>query len=203
MSTRGFLPVRRTSTLEGGRRRMKKVLVPLAAGFEEIEAVTIIDILRRAGAEVCVAALDKRNVQGSHGLKVIADTVLEEVLRENWDMIVLPGGVPGAPALMEDERIIQMLKHQADTHKISAAICAAPAVLEKAGLTKNKQVTSHPAWADRMTTAIHTGQRVQLAELLVTGQAAGSAMEFAFQLVETLFGVEKVAEVNAGVLAKL
>lgn len=182
---------------------MKKILVPLADGFEEIEAITIVDILRRAGADVCTAALDKRNVQGSHGLKVIADTVLDEVIDTSWDMIVLPGGVPGAPALMEDERIIKLLKSQAAANKTSAAICAAPAVLEQAGLTVDKQVTSHPAWADRMTNAIHTGERVQVAEQLITGQAAGSAMEFAFQLVETLFGTDKVTEVNAGVLAKL
>jgi len=182
---------------------MKRILVPLARGFEEIEAITIVDILRRADAEVCLAGLEKRNVEGSHGLKIIADSVLEEVLEESWDMVVLPGGVPGAPTLMEDERIIKLLKNQATKKKTSAAICAAPAVLEKAGLTKGKRVTSHPAWAERMTTAVHTGQRVQTAELLVTGQAAGSAMEFAFMLVETLFGPEKAADVNVGVLAKL
>jgi protein deglycase len=182
---------------------MKRILVPLAPGFEEIEAITIVDILRRAGADVKMAALKKRNVEGSHGLKIVADTVLEEALQESWDMVVLPGGVPGAPALMDDPRVIQLLKDQAAANKTSAAICAAPAVLEKAGLTRDKEVTSHPAWVDRMTTAIHTGARVQHAELLVTGQAAGSAMEFAFQLVETLFGKEKVSEVNSGVLARL
>jgi len=182
---------------------MKKVLVPFADGFEEIEAITIVDILRRAGAQVVAAGLDKRNVEGSHGIKLIADMVLDDAISESWEMVVLPGGVPGAPTLMEDARIIQLLKDQAAAHKTSAAICAAPAVLEKAGLTSNKQVTSHPAWADRMTTAVHTAARVQTAELLVTGQAAGSAMEFAFKLVETLFGPEKVAEVNKGVLAKL
>ncbi len=182
---------------------MKKILVPLAAGFEEIEAVTIIDLLRRAGAKVIVAGLVKRNVQGAHGLKLVADTVLEEVLKESWDMVVLPGGVPGAPNLMDDSRIIKLLKHQASANKTSAAICAAPAVLEKAGLTARKKVTSHPTWANKMTTAIHTGARVQIADLLVTGQAAGSSMEFAFKLIETLYGAEKVAEVNAGVLARL
>lgn len=182
---------------------MKKVLIPLATGFEEIEAITIIDILRRAGAEVCIAALEKRNVIGSHGLKVVADKVLSDILDENWDMVVLPGGVPGAPNLMADERIIQLLKDQAAANKTSAAICAAPAVLERAGLTTEKQVTSHPTWAEKMTTAIHTGARVQTAHLLITGQAAGSAMEFAFKLVEALFGADKVAEVNSGVLAKL
>ena len=182
---------------------MKTVLVPLADGFEEIEAVTIVDILRRAGADVTIAGLVKRNVKGSHDLRVIADTILAEVLEKTWDMIVLPGGVPGAPNLMEDKRIIKLLKDQAASLKISAAICAAPAVLEKAGLTENREVTSHPAWADKMTTAIHTGERVQVAKHLVTGQAAGSAMEFAFKLVETLYGPEMVAEINSGVLANL
>ena len=182
---------------------MKKVLVPFAEGFEEIEAITIVDILRRAGAIVVTVGLEKRNVEGSHGIKVVTDSVLDDVLQDTWDMVVLPGGVPGAPTLMDDLRIITLLKDQAQKNKTSAAICAAPAVLEKAGLTKNKEVTSHPAWADRMTTAIHTGARVQTADLLVTGQAAGSAMEFSFKLVETLFGLEKDAEVNAGVLAKL
>ncbi|MCF7823451.1 MAG: DJ-1/PfpI family protein [Candidatus Marinimicrobia bacterium] len=182
---------------------MKKVLVPFANGFEEIEAITIVDILRRAGADVRTVALEKRNVEGAHGLKIVADTVLDEALKETWEMVVLPGGVPGAPTLMEDARIIQLLKDQASANKTSAAICAAPAVLEKAGLTRDKQVTSHPAWADRMTTAIHTGNRVEVAELLITGQAAGSAMEFAFKLVETLFGPDKVKEVNSGVLARL
>ncbi|MBT4992036.1 MAG: DJ-1/PfpI family protein [Candidatus Marinimicrobia bacterium] len=182
---------------------MKKILVPLAEGFEEIEAITIIDLLRRAGAEVVVASLEKRNVQGSHGLKVIADTVLDEILDDNFEMIVLPGGVPGAPNLMGDARIIKLLKDQATANKTSAAICAAPAVLEEAGLTIDKRITSHPAWADRMTTAIHTGARVETADLLITGQAAGSAMEFSFKLIEALYGKEKVTEVNAGVLAKL
>lgn len=182
---------------------MKRVLVPFANGFEEIEAITIVDILRRAGAEVCVAALEKKNVEGSHGIKMIADSVLEDVKDENWDMVVLPGGVPGAPTLMDDERVISLLQQQAEANKTSAAICAAPAVLEKAGLTKGVEVTSHPAWADRMTTAIHTGNRVQTAPHIVTGQAAGSAMEFAFKLVEVLFGTEKVEEVNAGVIARL
>lgn len=182
---------------------MKQILVPLAEGFEEIEAITIIDLLRRAGAKVVVAALEKRNVMGSHDIKVIADTVIDEVLDESFDMIVLPGGVPGAPNLMGDPRIIKLLKDQAALNKTSAAICAAPAVLQEAGLTDKKKITSHPAWADRMTTGIHTGARVETADLLVTGQAAGSAMEFSFKLIEKLFGPEKVAEVNAGVLAKL
>ena len=182
---------------------MKRVLVPLATGFEEIEAITIIDILRRAGAEVVSAGLEKRNVIGSHDIKLIADTVIDEILDEQWDLVVLPGGVPGTPNLSADPRIIKLLKEHASDNKLTAAICAAPSVLEEAELTEGKRVTSHPTWAERMTTAIHTEARVESDGLLVTGQAAGSAMEFAFELVGKLFGSAKAEEVNQGVLAKL
>ncbi len=182
---------------------MKSVLVPLADGFEEIEAVTIIDILRRAGAAVTTAGLEKRNVEGSHGIKLIADTVIVEISDREWDMIVLPGGVPGAPTLGKDERILKLLKRHSERGKFTAAICAAPWVLEKAGLTAERRVTSHPDWADRVVLGHHTGSRVETDGTLVTGQAAGSAMEFAFKLVEQLFGKRKVEEVNRGVLAKL
>jgi len=182
---------------------MKRVLVPLANGFEEIEAVTIIDILRRAGAEVITVGLTKRNVTGSHDLKIVADTVLDEILQDSWDLVVLPGGVPGTPNLMEDERIITLLKAHHGGQGLTGAICAAPAVLEKAELTRGQKITSHPAWADRITVAHHTGSRIEEDGILITGQAAGSAMEFAFKLVEKLYGSEKVAEVNGGVLARL
>lgn len=181
----------------------KHVLVPLAEGFEEIEAVTIIDILRRAGAVVTTSGLAVRQVRGSHGIKLTADTVLDDVMGQKFDMIVLPGGDPGAPNLAGDERIIQMLKRHAADNKYTAAICAAPHVLEKAGLTAGKPVTSHPGWTDRMTTAIHTGARVEKSGMIVTGQAAGSAMEFAFSLVAELYGDEMVEKINQGVLAKL
>lgn len=182
---------------------MKKVLVPLANGFEEIEATTIIDILRRAGAEVVTAGLEKRNVVGSHDIKLIADTVIDEILDSQWDLIVLPGGVPGTPNLADDKRLLSLLKQHAEAMKLTAAICAAPSVLGKAGVTEGQKVTLHPSWADRMTSAIYTGNRVEEDGILITGQAAGSAMEFAFKLVEKLYGAEKVSEVNGGVLAKL
>ena len=182
---------------------MKRVLVPLANGFEEIEAITIIDILRRAGAQVVTVGLEKRNVIGSHDIKVVADDVLAEVLDADWDLVVLPGGVPGTPNLAEDARLIALLQRHAAEHKLTAAICAAPAVLDGAGVAQKLKLTSHPGWADRITTAVHTGARVEEDGFIITGQAAGSALEFSFKLVQRLFGDEKVAEVNASVLAKL
>ncbi|MFQ6613636.1 MAG: DJ-1 family glyoxalase III [Fidelibacterota bacterium] len=181
----------------------KRILVPLAEGFEEIEAVTIIDILRRAGAEVITAGLEKRNVTGSHGIKLVADSVIAEETGKTWDAIVLPGGVPGTPNLAQNQALISLLEKTAARGRITAAVCAAPFVLEKSGLTRNRQYTSHPGWAEKMSAGTHTGQRVVIDGKLITGQAAGSAMEFAFRIVEQLFGPEKAVEINQSVLAEL
>lgn len=182
---------------------MINVLVPLADGFEEIEAVTIIDILRRAGANVITAGLTKRNVEGSHGIRVIADSVIEEEKNKDWDLVVLPGGVPGAPALAEDKRILSLMKNTYNNGQLTGAICAAPYVLDQAGIIKEHNITSHPAWKDKISSGLHTGKRVQTDGKIITGQSAGTAMEFAFKLVEILFGKEKVEEVNQGVIALL
>ncbi len=181
----------------------KQILVPLAEGFEEIEAVTIIDILRRAGAEVVTVGLMKRNVCGSHGIRIVADSVLAEEMDKTWDAIVLPGGVPGTPNLAGDKRLLTLLQKTADRGGTTAAVCAAPYVLEQAGLTREREVTSHPGWAEKLTKGHHTGQRVVIDGNLITGQAAGSAMDFAFQLVEILFGPDTVESVNQSVLANL
>ena len=104
---------------------------------------------------------------------------------------------------MTDERIIKLIRNHNSTGKLIGAICAAPAVLEKAGLLADKPATIHPAWAEKLDTAKYTGTRVEMADKIVTGKSAGTAMEFAFKLVEQLFGVEKVAEINQGVFARL
>ncbi len=182
---------------------MKNILVPLANGFEEIEAITIIDILRRAGALVTTAGLIKKNVIGSHHVKILADTVLDDVLENDWDMIVLPGGIPGAPTLAQDNRIIKLIKESEAKRRYTAAICAAPTVLERAGVTEGKRVTSHPGSENEIKLGLYTSNSVEQDGLMITGQAAGSAMKFAFKLVEELFGKEKVLEINKGVLADL
>jgi len=182
---------------------MKTVLVPLATGFEEIEAITIIDVLRRAGAEVVTAGLEKRNVTGSHAIHLVADSVLAEELDKDWDLIVLPGGVPGTPNLAADERMIKLLQTHFGKGRLTAAVCAAPSILDQAGLLVDKPATIHPAWAEKLDTARYTGARVEISGKIVTGMSAGTAMEFVFKLVEQLFGSEKVAEVNSGMAAKI
>ncbi len=182
---------------------MKTILVPLATGFEEIEAITIIDVLRRAGAEVVTAGLEKRNVTGSHAIRLVADSVLADEIKKDWDLIVLPGGVPGTPNLANDERLIKLLQNHFGKGRLTAAICAAPSVLDQAGLLTDKPATIHPAWADKLDTAQYTAARVEIAGKIVTSKSAGTAMEFAFKLVEQLFGADKMAEVNSGMHAKL
>jgi len=180
---------------------MPKVLVPLAEGFEEIEAITIIDILRRAGVDVIVAGLDQKIVEGSHGITVRADLRLDKVKVADVDMIALPGGMPGMKNLRQSTKVIQAIQQLQGADKFTAAICASPVVLKEAGITEGRTVTSHPSHAKLMVRSNYTGKRIEVDEKLITGQAAGSAMEFAFKLVEVLMGKEKVEEVNRGVLA--
>lgn len=182
---------------------MPNVLVPLAEGFEEIEAVTIIDILRRAGADVVVAGVDRDRVKGSHGIAVEADVRLASVDTDQFDMIVLPGGMPGAENLTNSEGVLRAVRRLAASDRFTAAVCAAPTVLEKAGVLAGRTVTSHPNHARFILSARHTGERVEVDEKVITAQAAGSAMEFAFKLVEILFGKKKVKEINRTVLARL
>lgn len=167
---------------------MPKVLVPLAQGCEELEAVTIIDLLRRGGIEVITAALDNQPVTASRGTVLLADTTLDQVLDETFDMIVLPGGLPGADHLAQDERLRALLQRHAESGHWTAAICAAPKVLARAGLLDGRTATHYPgalapsdAPQARLTTA-----PVVVDERVVTGRGPGSAMDFALQLIELL-----------------
>ncbi|MBI5380177.1 MAG: DJ-1/PfpI family protein [Nitrospirae bacterium] len=182
---------------------MPTVLVPLAEGFEEIEAVTVIDILRRAGVEVVVAGLVEGPVIGRSGIRVAPDCALDEVSSRAFDMIVLPGGLPGTTHLKEDARIRQLVKEQAARGKYTAAICAAPTVLHAVGLTAGRTLTSHPSVQGTLTESRYLEERVVVDGALITSRAPGTALEFAFALVEILCGKAKAEEVNRGVLARL
>lgn len=181
----------------------KRVLVPLAEGFEEIEAVTIIDILRRAGADVTTAGLGKRNVMGSHAIPMITDSVIEEEKIKSWDMIVLPGGLPGATNLADNENILELIRGLSKKGKIVAAICASPVALERAGVLSGKKVTSHPTSSKDILSGDYRETRVMKDGNIITGQACGSAMEFAFELVAALLGSKKVGEINQSILSNL
>jgi len=168
---------------------MKKVLVPLADGFEEIEAVTVIDVLRRAELEVVVAGLTEGVLVGSRGVRVEPDTTLDRVDPTGFDVVVLPGGLAGAEAMMADERVLDLVRAHRAAGRTTAAICAAPMVLAAAGVEEGLEVTSHPSVRARLGRAsVRDAPRVVRSGDVLTSQGPGTAMEFALALVADLAG---------------
>ncbi|MDH3197140.1 MAG: DJ-1/PfpI family protein [Candidatus Krumholzibacteria bacterium] len=168
---------------------MKHVIVPLAPGFEEIEAVVIVDFLRRAGLRVTVAAVvGALPVTGSHGIVVVADARIEDADLGAADAIVLPGGVPGARNLGASEILRAALREAAAAGRLLGAICAAPAVLDAHGLLAGRRATSHPNHRAEMTNCTYVEERVVTDGHVVTSRGAGTAVEFAAQLVRCLVG---------------
>ena len=177
---------------------MPKVLIPLAQGCEELEAVTLINILRRAGIEVISAGLDAQPVRASRGTVLIPDTTLDAALKYDHDMVVLPGGLPGTTHLRNDARILDLVKRMAQQKKYVAAICAAPSVLAAAGLLDGKRATCYPTCLDEFPLVnLQTAAVVEDGNL-VTSRGPGTAMDFALILVERLMGQAKRQEVEAG-----
>ncbi len=182
---------------------MASVLVPLAPGCEELEAVTIIDLLRRAGVEVITAGLDSGSeaspVRASRGTVLVPDTTLDAVSDIEFDMIVLPGGLPGADHLRDDARIQALLKKMAAGDKYIAAICAAPKALARAGLLDGRHATSFPGVIDNLAIEglRYSTEPVVIDGRLITSRGPGTAMDFTLTLIETLLGPDKRAEVEA------
>ena len=182
---------------------MKTVLVPIAPGFEEIETITVVDILRRAGARVNLAGTEEGPLKGSRGVLVLPDDSLDNIMDKDFDLIVLPGGQPGTDKLRKDVRVTQLLKKMDGLKKNIAAICAAPLVLKDAGILENRYITSHPSVQNELQGISYKEDRVVVDGHIVTSQSPGSAMEFSLKLVEILFGRERMDVVNKGVLAKI
>lgn len=181
---------------------MPTVLVPLAQGCEELEAVTIIDVLRRAGITVITAGLNDQPVKASRGVVLIPDTILDHVMEQALDMIVLPGGIPGSDHLNEDPRIHQLLKRLSQEGQYIAAICAAPKVLAKMGLLDHKSATAYPGVLQSLalskTKLMDTS--VVKDDKVITSRGPGTAMDFALVLVDTLMGKKVREEVEAGLV---
>lgn len=181
---------------------MAKVLVPLADGCEELEAVTIIDLLRRAGIEVVAAGLKPGIVKASRGVQLVPDATLDVALQDDYDMVVLPGGMPGATHLKDDPRIIGLLQRMAGGDKYTAAICAAPAVLAAAGVLDGKTATSYPGFLDAAPAPgmQYRGDAVVQDGRVVTSRGPGTAMDFALTLVELLAGAARRQEVESALV---
>ncbi len=178
---------------------MAGVLIPLAQGCEELEAVTIIDLLRRAGIEVITAGLEPGPVTGSRGTVLVPDTDLDAVMDRDFDMMVLPGGLPGADRLNDEPRIHTLLKRLSGQGAYTAAICAAPRVLARAGLLEGRRATSFPGTLEALDLARTeiTTRPVEIDGKVVTSRGPGTAMDFALELIELLRGREQREAVEA------
>jgi len=177
---------------------MSQVLVPLAQGCEELEAITITDLLVRAGIEVTTAGLDKQPVTASRGITIIPDTSIDAVLDKTYDLIVLPGGLPGADHLRDDENIQKLLKNHADKGKYIGAICAAPKAVAAAGLLEGRKATAYPGVLEALgNEQIDVkDSAIEIDGNIVTSRGPGTAMDFALTLIELLEGPAKRDEVN-------
>ena len=176
-----------------------RVLVPVADGTEELEAVAIIDVLRRAGATVTVASVSgRRQITASRGVVIVADALIEACRDDSFDLVVLPGGIPGAEHLRDSENLTRILKRQRDNAGMYGAICASPAVvLAHHGLLAGHRATCHPGFADRLADPSHTDEPVMMDGNCFTSRGAGTAVAFALALVERLYGRAKRDEVAA------
>jgi 4-methyl-5(b-hydroxyethyl)-thiazole monophosphate biosynthesis len=173
-----------------------RALVPLAEGFEEIEAVTIIDILRRGNIEVTVAGVGSMRPTGSHGISVECDAPLEALRQERYDAIVLPGG-PGTRHLRDSEGLRLLLIQHAKNGALVAAVCAAPTVLEEAGLLKEKRATSHPDSAPEMKNCRYVEEPVVEDGNIITSRGAGTSIAFAAAIVKKLAGEDVARDILA------
>jgi 4-methyl-5(b-hydroxyethyl)-thiazole monophosphate biosynthesis len=181
---------------------MRSVLIPLAEGFEELEAVSIIDVLRRAGIKVVVAGLRPGPLKGSRDTVLVPDAVLDDVLNSEFDMLVLPGGMPGVKNLGEDSRIKKLLDRYTQKDRYTGAICAAPSLLAAYGHLAGKSATSNPKFKDQVAIegVRYREDAVVTDGNIVTSRGPGTSIAFALALVEKLVGKGKRDEVEAGLV---
>ncbi len=170
---------------------MKKTAMLFADGFEEVEALTVVDLLRRAGIGCDIVAVDDAaSVTGSHGIAVGADRAFTETPFDAYDALLLPGGQPGTNNLAADGRVLKLLREFHAAGKLTAAICAAPTVLAKAGLLEGKRATCYPGLENRLTGAVAVTESAVTDGTIITSRGLGTAIDFALALVTELDSAE-------------
>lgn len=172
------------------------VVILLGNGFEEIEMVAPCDILRRGGAEVRLAGIGAAEITGGHGITVRADCMVEEIKAEDVELLMLPGGLGGVRSILESETAMKLIAEVHSRGRLVSAICAAPTVLAKLGITDGKAATCYPGMEDQMGSANMKAVGAVADGTVCTGRAAGSTMEFGFLLLEELRGAETAARVR-------
>lgn len=179
---------------------MAKILIPLADGCEEMEVVIVVDVLRRAGVGVVTAGLKEGVIMASRGVQLVPDTLWDEIRLADFDMLILPGGMPGTEALCRHSGVQQALVEFAAQHKQIGAICAAPLALHTAGILCDRPFTCYPGVEKMMGDVARSDERVVEDGNLITSQGPGTAFEFALKIVECLTGVATAREVAEGML---
>lgn len=184
---------------------MAKVLIPFTTGVEEIEFVAVVDLLRRADVEVCMASLDGHPVKGRSGITINADVALSTVMDQAWDMVVLPGGLPNAHLLRDDANVKALVERLRSERKSIAAICAAPTALAAYGITEGRRVTSYPSCREEMErlgpSSVYVDDAVVEDDFLTTSRGAGTAVEFALRLIARLCGEAEAEAIRESIVA--
>ena len=183
---------------------MKKIAVILADGFEEIEALTSVDVLRRAGAIASIVGLNDANIKGCHNIYVKADVTLREMRELDYDAIILPGGLPGASNLANDARLKEILRNFDKNNKLICAICAAPMVLESSGVLKGHFVC-YPGFEENVRSdkrGYVSDKNVLKDQNIITGKGPAFSMEFVLFIVKNLLGDEVYLKVKNDLLYK-
>jgi len=180
----------------------KSALVIFAEGFEEIEAVSIVDTLRRADCKVTAAGLDSISVTGSHQIEISMDTVLSDIESTDFDLLVLPGGLPGSEYLRDSLAVRELIQEFDQQEKLIGAICAAPIALHAAGVLSGRNVTAYPAKASVLEGCNYTAARVEVDGHIITGAGAGTALEFSLALLNSLGLADKAEALHKAMLVK-
>lgn len=179
----------------------QKVCVFLADGFEEIEGLTVVDILRRGKVDVVtISMMGRLEVEGSHGIKVLADILFEKMSFSDVTMLVLPGGIPGTPNLQEHQALTELLKQFNTDRKYLAAICAAPRIFGALGFLKDKAACCHPSQEDVLSSKEVSREKVVVSDHIITSRGMGTAIEFGLTLLTILTGKTTTEHVKNGIV---
>ncbi len=181
---------------------MPNIAIILAEGFEELEAVAIIDVLRRAGIEVVSAGLHEGTVSSARKVKVIPDVMIDKLNSDDFDMLVLPGGLPGSDNLNADKRVGDLIRDFTNKGKVTGAICAAPYVLANSGVLEGKHVTSYPSFKEKLGNVVYEEKTVVTDGNIMTSRGPGTAICFGLAIVERFLGKEKALQIKEAMLVE-
>ncbi|MHC1748867.1 MAG: DJ-1 family glyoxalase III [Cellulosilyticaceae bacterium] len=178
-----------------------KAIIYFAEGYEEVEAIATVDVLRRAKIEVIMVGIDGKIIESSRGIKINMDMEIEQVTYEDVDLLVIPGGMPGVSNLEKNEKVKKSLENFNEEGKLIGAICAAPSLLGKLGILKGKKATCYPGFEMYLKDAEYCDEKVVVDANIITAKGAGVSLDFAYSIVEIMKGKELAKELRKAMIA--